>query len=54
MYAVANNCEMFVTLDIPHFIDGGRRSLLEAQCSGKIRIMRPSELVAEVASPDRF
>ena len=48
MYAVANNCNIFVTLDTRHFVDGGRREGLEACCSGRIRIMTPSEFVASM------
>jgi hypothetical protein len=44
MYAAANDCDRFVTLD-GHFLD--RRSLLEARCPS-IRVVRPSELAAEL------
>jgi len=46
MYAVANACDRFVTLD-PHFLD--RRAALEARCPS-LRIVRPSELAAELRS----
>jgi len=44
MYAAANNCQRFVTLD-PDFLD--RRSLLENRCPS-LRIVKPSELVEEL------
>lgn len=44
MYAVANTCDRFVTLD-PDFLD--RRAALEARCQS-LRIVKPSELAAEV------
>jgi len=46
MYAVANACDRFVTLD-PDFLD--RRSALEARCQS-LRIVKPSELAAELQS----
>ncbi len=46
MYAVSNGCQFFVTTD-PHFLD--RRPTLEIDCSGKIRIVLPSELVADLS-----
>jgi predicted nucleic acid-binding protein len=50
MYAVANACDRFVTLD-PDFL--GRRVSLEARCQ-PLRILRPSELVAELRSDPRW
>jgi predicted nucleic acid-binding protein len=50
MYAVANACDRFVTLD-PDFLD--RRIALEARCQS-LRILRPSELVAELQSDPRW
>ncbi len=44
MYAVANNCDWFVTLD-DDFL--GRRSLLENRCPS-IRVAKPSELSTEL------
>jgi hypothetical protein len=44
MYAVANTCDRFVTLD-PDFLD--RRTALEARFSS-LRIVRPSELAADL------
>jgi len=44
MYAAANNCQRFVTLD-PDFLD--RRALLETRCPS-LRVVRPSELAAEL------
>jgi predicted nucleic acid-binding protein len=44
MYAVANKCDRFITLD-PDFLD--RRTSLEARCQS-LRIVRPSELEAEL------
>ena len=44
MYAAANDCDRFVTLD-GHFLD--RRLSLEARCPS-IRVVRPSELAAEL------
>jgi len=44
MYAVANTCDRFVTLD-PDFLD--RRTSLEARCRS-LRIVTPSELAAEL------
>jgi predicted nucleic acid-binding protein len=44
MYAAANNCQRFVTLD-PHFLD--RRSLLESRCPS-LRVVKPSELAEEL------
>ena len=45
MYAVANDCQLFVTLDtrdiLPH------RKAIEAVCRG-MRILKPTELVAEL------
>ena len=46
MYAVANACDYFVTLD-HDFLE--RRAALQARCPS-IRILRPSELVAELRS----
>jgi predicted nucleic acid-binding protein len=43
MYAVHNGCDVFLTTD-KHFTD--RRPQLEKACSGRIRILRPSEFVA--------
>ncbi len=45
MYAAANGCDRFVTLD-PDFLNG--REVLQAHCQG-LRIVRPSELVAELS-----
>ena len=47
MYAVTNGCDRFVTLD-PHFFS--RIAALEARCPS-IRIVRPSELAAELRAP---
>jgi predicted nucleic acid-binding protein len=44
MYAAANDCDRFVTLDRDFL---ARRSLLEARCPS-IRVVRPSELAAEL------
>jgi hypothetical protein len=44
MYAAANNCDRFITLD-RHFLN--RRRSLEARCPA-IRVMKPSELAAEL------
>lgn len=44
MYAAANACDRFVTLD-PDFLD--RRADLEGRCPG-VRIVKPSELVEEL------
>lgn len=44
MYAVANECVRFVTLD-PDFFD--RQAALEARCPS-LRIVKPSELAAEL------
>ena len=44
MYAAANNCQRFVTLD-PHFLD--RRSLLESRYPS-LRVVKPSELAEEL------
>ena len=44
MYAVANDCDRFITTD-PDFLT--RRADLEAR-SGHLRILKPSELVAEL------
>jgi predicted nucleic acid-binding protein len=44
MYAAANNCQRFVTLD-PDFLD--RRALLEARYP-PLRVVRPSELAEEL------
>jgi predicted nucleic acid-binding protein len=46
MYAVHNGCDWFVTTDA-HFLD--RRPALEESCRG-LRILKPSELVAELAA----
>jgi hypothetical protein len=45
MYAACNGCDRFVTLDLEHFINNGRRSQLEALCPG-LKIVMPSELAA--------
>jgi hypothetical protein len=50
MYAVANNCDWFVTLDYD-FLD--RRSLLEDRCPS-IRVAKPSELLAELKRGKRL
>ncbi len=44
MYAVANTCDRFVTLD-PDFLN--RRGALEARCPS-LRVVKPSELAAEL------
>ncbi len=44
MYAVANGCQVFVTLD-PDFL--GRRVALQVRCPS-LRILKPSELAAEL------
>jgi len=44
MYAVANDCDRFVTLD-RDFLD--RQTALEARCR-PLRIVKPSELAAEL------
>ena len=44
MYAAANNCQWFVTLD-PDFLD--RRPLLENRCPS-LRVGKPSELAEEL------
>jgi hypothetical protein len=48
MYAACNGCDRFVTLDLPHFIENGRRSQLEGLCQG-LKIVTPSELAAELS-----
>jgi hypothetical protein len=48
MYAVVNRCVRFVTTD-PDFI--GRREAIEGTCP-TIRIVRPSELLAEIEGND--
>jgi hypothetical protein len=48
MYAVANACDYFVTLD-NHFFK--RRAALEARCH-PLRIRKPSELAAELRTGD--
>jgi len=45
MYAVENNCQVFVTLDDKDLLP--RRAAIEGFCSG-IRILRPTELVEEL------
>jgi predicted nucleic acid-binding protein len=44
MYAAANNCQRFITLD-PDFLD--RRSLLENRCPS-LRVVKPSEMAEEL------
>ena|SRR6266849_2968117 len=50
MYAACNGCDRFVTLDLEHFINNGRRTQLEALCPG-LKIVTPSELAAELSIP---
>lgn len=45
MYAVANDCQVFVTLDTKDLLR--RRSAVEAICQ-HLRILKPTELVAEL------
>jgi hypothetical protein len=47
MYAVANDCAVFVTLDSKDILP--RRSAVEAVCP-QIRILKPSDLVAEMTT----
>jgi hypothetical protein len=44
MYAAANSCDCFITLD-PDFL--GRKQMLEERCPS-LRVMKPSELAAEL------
>ena len=45
MHAVANNCQVFVTLDTCDLLP--RRSAIEAVCP-HLRIVKPTEFVAEL------